>query len=302
MSKPTIHIDCPLCKRDDDEELFSRDDFRHVRCRGCGLVYVNPQPRDAEEFNAALFGKTHPVWSGIAEKYGAMSKAELQENLDRLRHAPPRKYARELKFMDAYRQIGTMLDVGCADGRFLLAAEGQGWNVTGVEVTPESAALCRDVFGLDVRRGTLEEARFADGTFDVVRLNQVIEHVPAPMELLGEIHRVLRPGGLLSLATVNIGSLTYAFLGGRWSYLGGPNNEHIVFFSRSTLDRILAKTGFRSLKWKTAGCRLRNPGTLGKGPLDRGVRTTEKALGYLAALIGKGGRIHVYAQSHGHEP
>lgn len=302
LSNKTIHIDCPLCKRDDAEELFHREDFRHVRCRGCSLVYVNPQPQDAEEFNAALFGKIHPVWSRFSEKYNAMSETELQASLERLRHAPPRKYARELKFMDGYRQIGRMLDVGCANGRFLLAAEGQGWKVSGVEIAPENAALCRDVFGLDVRSGTLEEAFFEDQTFDVVRLNQVIEHVPAPLELLGEVNRVLRTGGLLSLATINIGSFTYSFLGREWSYLGNLNNGHIIFFSRVTLDRILAETGFRSLKWKTTGCRLRNPGSLGNGPLDRSIRMTEKALGYLAALSRKGSRIHVYAQSHACAP
>ncbi len=298
----TVHIDCPLCRRDDADPLFSRDDFRHVRCRGCGLVYVDPQPQDAKERNAVLYGQTHPIRSKAFGKYSVMDEAELQKNLGRLRHLPAGKYRRELKFMDGYRQIGRMLDVGCEDGRFLLAAQGRGWNVSGVEVAPEHAALCRDVFGLDVRCGTLEEACFADKNFDVVRLNQVIEHVPAPMLLLGEINRVLRPGGLLSLATINIGSLTYAFLGRQWSYLGGPNNEHLVFFSRNTLERMLAEAGFKSLKWKTAGCRLRNPGTLGKSWLDRGIRVTEKALGYVAALLGKGGRIHVYAQSEARKP
>jgi 2-polyprenyl-3-methyl-5-hydroxy-6-metoxy-1,4-benzoquinol methylase len=225
-----------------------------------------------------------------------MDATELARRLDRFRNRPAKKYRDELRFMEPYRRSGGLLDVGCGDGRFLLAAQGRGWNVSGIEIAEENALLCRDVFRLDVHAVTLEEASFDDGRFDVVRLNQVIEHVPSPLDLLREIKRVLRPGGLLSLATVNIESFSYYNLGQGWSYLGDPANEHICFFSRETLDRALSAVDLKSLKWKTKGFRLRNPGSKKGNMTGRGIRILEKALSPLASWTGRGGRIHVFAE------
>ncbi|RJP24565.1 MAG: class I SAM-dependent methyltransferase [Candidatus Abyssobacteria bacterium SURF_5] len=291
-----VWVNCPVCGQDDAERLFSRENYQHVRCRNCTLVYVNPQHCDTGRMNAALFGQTHQAWVTASQRVRAMDPNSLEKHVERLRDRPVKKYARELKYMEKFRKSEWLLDVGCADGKFLMAAAGRGWSVSGVEIAPEQAALCRERLGLDVRCGMLHEAGFESGTFDVVRLNQVIEHVAEPRQLFQEIRRVLRPGGLLSLATVNINSFSYRFLGERWNYLGGSNNEHIVFFSRRTLDRILSTTGFKSLQWKTNGCRLKNPGTLTNGLRDRCIKGAEKMIGAFAELAGKGGRIHVYAQ------
>jgi len=278
------------------EKLFSRDDYQHVRCRKCTLVYVNPRHSDPGRMNAALFGQIRPSWTIADNRVHTMDLASLQTHADRLRNFPAKKYAQELKYMETYRKSGRLLDVGCGDGKFLLAASGRAWNVSGVEIAPEQAALCRERFGLDVRCGTLDEAGFESGAFDVVRLNQVIEHVAEPLNLLREIGRALRPGGLLSLSTINIKSFSYFFQRERWVHLGGPSNEHIVFFSRQTLDRALTATGFKSLRWNTSGCRLRSRATLEKNFWDRSIRIPEKFLGAFAELTGRGGRIHVYAQ------
>lgn len=295
--KEKVWVECPMCRHDDAQVLFTRDDYQHVRCRNCDLIYVNPRRPDELQLNADLYGRTHPAWSGISERFRAMEPSALNEQLDLLRRRPPKKYLRELGFMKAYRRTGRFLDVGCADGRFLLAADGQGWSVSGVEVAPESASLSSEVFGLDVRCGILEDAQFEDGTFDVARLNQVIEHVAAPVELLREIRRVLRPGGLLSLATINIKSFSFSILGSEWSHLGSSRNEHVVFFSKKTLELVLGLAGFTCVKWKTVGCRLRDRGTLGDRFHERGIRMAEKMIGHFAKLMGRGGRIHVYAQS-----
>lgn len=297
IAKRSIPVDCPLCGQDKADILFDREGYRHVQCGNCTMIYVNPQPEDAAAVNADLFGHRHPEWSQASSRFYDLDDAAKRDYLDRARNRPSKKYVRELAFLKISFQLGRLLDVGCADGRFMLAAEGAGWQASGVEVAPENADLCRDGLGLDVHCGTLEEVDLEEGAFDAARLNQVIEHVAKPLELLSGIHRVLRPGGLLSMSTVNIRSFTYSILGKNWSYLGADRNGHINFFSRATLNQALEKSGFKSLRWTTTGCRLSNPGSLSKNLSGRIVRSMEKALGPLASMAGRGGRIHVFAQT-----
>src|SRR5208282_6419691 len=80
-------------------------------------------------------------------------------------------------------------------------------------------------------------------SFDVVTLTDVIEHVPQPSGLLSEIYRVLRPGGVLLIVTPNFGSL-FVRLYGLKAYGMWPD-QHVIYFSRSSMTRLLRDSGFR---------------------------------------------------------
>jgi 2-polyprenyl-3-methyl-5-hydroxy-6-metoxy-1,4-benzoquinol methylase len=75
---------------------------------------------------------------------------------------------------------GRLLDVGAATGFFVEQAREVGWDAVGVEPSEWAAAYARNELGVEVRTGTLEAMRFPDGTFDVVTLWEVIEHLPDP--------------------------------------------------------------------------------------------------------------------------
>jgi SAM-dependent methyltransferase len=102
----------------------------------------------------------------------------------------------------------SMLDVGCDDGAWtaeVARAAGAG-HVAGIEVQegPREQARAR---GFDVRLGDIEDAwPFADGEFDLVHANQVIEHVKRLDHFVGETRRVLRPGGTALICTENLAS------------------------------------------------------------------------------------------------
>jgi SAM-dependent methyltransferase len=187
---------------------------------------------------------------------------------------------------------GALLDVGCGAGRFLLAARERGWRVAGVELCESSACTAQEA-GLDVRHAGLADAGFEEQSFEAARLNQVIEHVPDALSLLRDVARVLKPGGILSLATPNVSSLSARLLGPSWNHLGSEANGHVVLFSRHTLTRALQEAGFRPLRWKTIGLRLRPraPGLTG-----RLARVSARILTPLAEAAGQGGRVHVFAE------
>lgn len=140
-------------------------------------------------------------------------------------------------------QSGRILDVGCGPG-FLLSAVGSDWEKHGVEVS-EFAASHAAAHGA-IFNGTLAEASYSSGYFDVVVLHHVIEHVADPMALLREVRRVMSEEGLLILATPNFDSGCARRFGENYRLL--HDRTHISLFSDDTMRRFLRDVGFRIVR------------------------------------------------------
>jgi SAM-dependent methyltransferase len=148
---------------------------------------------------------------------------------------------------DLPKTRGTLLDVGAATGFFVEQAAAVGWDAIGVEPSEWAAAYARDELRVDVRTGTLESMQFPDATFDVVTMWEVIEHLPDPRTTLAEVRRIIRPGGRLVLSTPDAGSPAARLSGKRW--LGWRKvPEHVYFFDRANLDRLLRQSGFMPVR------------------------------------------------------
>ncbi|HET9253307.1 MAG TPA: class I SAM-dependent methyltransferase, partial [Candidatus Eisenbacteria bacterium] len=92
-------------------------------------------------------------------------------------------------------------------------------------------------------------AGIPDGTYDVVTLWEVLEHLPDPRGTLSAVRRTLKPQGLLALSTPDAGSAVARILGRRWpGWSKIP--EHLFFFDRSTTRRILVEAGFHILSMR----------------------------------------------------
>jgi 2-polyprenyl-3-methyl-5-hydroxy-6-metoxy-1,4-benzoquinol methylase len=149
-----------------------------------------------------------------------------------------------------------LLDVGCSSGALLMSALQAGLDAEGVEPAPRAAEAARAA-GLTVCSGTLTEAAFPTERFQAVTLMEVIEHLPQPMEVLQEVHRILAPGGVLVVGTGNADSWTVAVMGDRWDYFDvGRYGGHISFFSPQSLDRLAARCGFRIERLETRRVRF----------------------------------------------
>jgi SAM-dependent methyltransferase len=102
---------------------------------------------------------------------------------------------------------------------------------------------------LNVHTGTFSDAPYELGSFDVVSIRHVLEHVPDPLRLVAEARAFLRPHGLLLIAVPNFGSLAARLLGTEWWWIDPPT--HLFYFTRVTITRLLAKHGFRSIAYRT---------------------------------------------------
>jgi 2-polyprenyl-3-methyl-5-hydroxy-6-metoxy-1,4-benzoquinol methylase len=142
------------------------------------------------------------------------------------------------------------LDVGCATGMLIQHIAGKGWDASGVDLCRESAEYGKKERGVDIRVGTLEEARLPSGAFATVHFSHLIEHVPDPRAFLAEVRRILKPGGLAVITTPNIGGLQARLFRERWR---SAIADHLVLFSKRTLGRFVTEAGFTVEKTVTWG-------------------------------------------------
>jgi SAM-dependent methyltransferase len=99
---------------------------------------------------------------------------------------------------------GRLLDVGCGSGTFLVDARDAGWRVSGLEINAEFPEFCRNVLEIeDVKRGVIGDPPFAQESFHVVTMLDVLEHMYDPMLTIRQCARLLRPGGRLVVKSPN---------------------------------------------------------------------------------------------------
>jgi SAM-dependent methyltransferase len=223
------HTTCNLCGGSDAEAID--DALPLVRCRRCGLAYLDPQPDDGAL--AQVYGEdyyTRPI------DPGGPSYIENREGLERF-------FESRLRRIERFVRPGRLLEVGAGLGYYLNVAVRRGWSAVGFETSEFAARYAQENFGLDVRQQALDATAFGDASFDAVVMRDLVEHVREPRALLLEAGRILRDGGLLALSMPNFGSVG-ARLGGRhWRHL--RPEQHLYHFTPETIGRLLSECGFR---------------------------------------------------------
>ncbi|MEE8391286.1 MAG: class I SAM-dependent methyltransferase [Anaerolineae bacterium] len=207
-----------------------------VQCQQCGLVYTDPRPNDHD----------------IVETYQAVEDPlYLEEREGRV--LTFERHLRPLERLTGPPDGRLLLDVGCYTGVFVEIAGRHGWDAWGVEPS-QWAVEQAQARGLHVVQGTLDTAGLPEAYFDVVTMWDVIEHLTDPRETLERTCRLLKPGGLLVVHTVDIDSLFARLMGARWPWL---MEMHMYYFSRRTLRGMLEKCGFQVLNDRPQGRYLR---------------------------------------------
>ncbi|MGL4596665.1 MAG: class I SAM-dependent methyltransferase, partial [Bacteroidia bacterium] len=152
-----------------------------------------------------------------------------------------------------YRKNNRILDVGCGRGWFLIEAKKRGWEVYGTEYSKKAIDLCQ-MSGIEMQAGELNPNSFPVTDFDVITSFEVIEHIYTPQQELRAIYQLLRQGGLFYCTTPNFNSLLRYYLKKDYNIIGYP--EHLIYFTKSTLNRSAKQQGFRKLKFLSTGISL----------------------------------------------
>lgn len=134
-----------------------------------------------------------------------------------------------------------VLDVGSGPGYFLLHGQQRGWSVRGIEPSTQAASHSRTL-GLEIVNAFLDDDSAPKlGTYDVVNMNEVVEHVPDPRDVLRLAFGLLEPGGLVSLTVPNDYNPFQAALrdvcGFQPWWVAPPH--HVNYFDVASIQRLL---------------------------------------------------------------
>lgn len=221
----------PVGVGEDFEYRTSPDTFLAVRCRRCGLVYLNPRPADAEA--GRIYPDHYHAFDFKPEEFGLVFRVRR-----RLEARRALGWCRDLP------DDARILDVGCGDGFHLklLSDYGRpGWTLEGVDTDERATAAARRA-GLTVHRGRVEELDLPPGRYHLVLMVMTVEHLADPVGVMRAVGRLLAPGGKVVIVTDNAGSPDFGLFGGRhWGGYHFP--RHLCLFSTRTLGRLAERSG-----------------------------------------------------------
>jgi dolichol-phosphate mannosyltransferase len=145
---------------------------------------------------------------------------------------------------------GRTLDIGCGSSRILEAMKG----AIGLDVSIQKLRFMGRK-GCPVLRGSIYALPFPDASFDEVVFSQVIEHIPKKPQIMGEIRRVLRPGGRLIIGTPDYARLFWIVLEEFYDRISPQayGHEHISPYTLAEMRRLLADNGFEHLRSRYVG-------------------------------------------------
>ena len=303
---------CPICEYPNCTRRYqmvdrffraSTDRFPLYRCSSCGLLFLD------EETVVERIPEFYPPgywWEGEGDVWGLEQR---YREWFLLSVVPEPRNCR-------------LLDIGCGGGTFLKLASQVGFEVFGLEQSPEAVRISREHLSDRVLQGSEEELISRGEQFDLITLFHVLEHLPSPFSYLKNLQKLLkRPAGLVIQAP-NSRSLQAKIFGPRWYGLDCP--RHLYNYTSFSLLHLLGRAGFRihrvrhfSLRDNAAACvsslfpgldpmsqKVHRRSKSGKGP-SPGLVLKEAM--YLALLVltqpfalmeaglGRGGTITVYA-------
>ena len=253
--------ECPVCRVPPGKYLGRRGGAAHRegtgvecriwRCRRCSLVFPNPMPVPER---------------GEGELYALDPGQYFQNHDEEVKLAGARRMVSDAARLTG--GAGRLLDVGSGRGEVLVAAREAGWEAVGIDPSPSFAEYAERRSGAEVRREPIDRCGFPADSFDAVILAAVLEHLYDPDTTVGEIARVLRPGGALFIDVPNeaglyfrLGNLYQRLRGRDWVVNIAPTFEpfHVFGWSPRSLRALLAKHGLEARDWRVYGGRSMVP-------------------------------------------
>lgn len=263
-------IPCVICGDAAPRHRFTKNSgsgepFNLVRCRRCGLEFLSPRPTEEEigkYYDAGYFEKRTD--RGYDDYFSPALEREVTRVLE--------MNCRDLGFFEFEASLPSgkrALDIGCAAGYSVAFMERRGWDSRGIDI----AGSCIDFAlsrGLAVQRGHYLDTVYAE-PFHLITLWATIEHLHRPDTILEKAARDLHHGGRLFISTCRTGGMNFKlFQGPRWRYYNFP--EHLYFFSRATMKRLLERCGFRVTAYHTYGSGFGKPGSAMRRWADRAAK------------------------------
>ena len=218
-----------------DDRYGCPGEFSVLQCGSCGQMVTTPRLTEADL--PALYSQYYPRRN--IDFDALEDESSLVGN----------KYARFKRWLAGTDNQGhylakpgqRVLDIGCGSCLSLLELRQLGVEPFGVEADPNVAVIAQH-YGLNVYIGSIHDNPFPGQVFDLITLNQVIEHVPDPAALLRVVRNRLAPGGRIVLSFPNVSSWQRRLSGTRWINWHVPYHQH--HFNRRSFALLARQQGY----------------------------------------------------------
>jgi SAM-dependent methyltransferase len=223
MEQLKENIACYNCGSNQNSLRYSHDGWNVVNCNNCGFVFTNPRP----------------TLDSLPGFY-----AQSYFDSDRFNHSGEGKFPARLSDIYKFKQAGSLLEIGCAQGHFLNYMNRLGWDVNGVEISEDACRLISEKFSWPVFNGDFLDFP-STKKYDVICMYHVLEHVPEPLKVINKAKELLKPDGILVVEVPNIEGYD----------MKNPDRKkgtydlpiHLTHYTPKLLSKLLKRSGFKIL-------------------------------------------------------
>ncbi len=219
---------CPVCSSEKSVPVYSKDNYTLKKCKVCEIIYLSPVLKDIKRIYLDDASSSTTSYYKLSE----ITDTEV--------------FQKRLEVIEKYCSKENLLDIGSNIGTFLKTSKMRGWeNVLGIEPNSVAAEFSKksnipvinDFYNHEIAKKYSE-------AFTAVNMGDVIEHMEKPLEILNEVYKVLKTGGVLIIITPDFESRTARFLQIK-------PEEHIFYFTKKNIANLLHKSGFKILQIKS---------------------------------------------------
>lgn len=230
-----MNTGCPLCSQEYPDPFYSFPHFSIERCRNCGAWITLPKPTSENAVECNYEDDYYEAWAVNEQGLG---------NLIKIKTAT---FNIVLKNLERFIRPGNLLDIGCAMGFSLAAAQIRGWSPYGVDISSYAGNIARRTFGDRIYIGDFLKINLPKDFFDAVTMYDLFEHISNYGDAISKVKETIKKGGMLVIVTPSTSSLSAKIYRGFWPHI---KFEHKIYMNPCNISVFLNKHGFEVLKIK----------------------------------------------------
>lgn len=225
---------CPVCDSGEfmaflncKDYTVSRETFSIVECSSCNFKFTNPRPPIEK------LGEYYK-----SEEY--ISHSNTSKGFINSIYQSVRKYTllKKLQLISKFYKTGNLLDIGSGTGEFLNTCKNAKWNVLGIEPDERARKLSTENYSINVKPEE-DIDHLLTGSFDVITMWHVLEHVPLLNKRIEDLKRLIKPNGIIIIAVPNCNSLDAKIYKEDWAAYDLP--RHLYHFTPKDIEKLFKK-------------------------------------------------------------
>jgi 2-polyprenyl-3-methyl-5-hydroxy-6-metoxy-1,4-benzoquinol methylase len=257
-----IDQECPICKSNKIEMCYSgilnihvsSENFSVLKCNNCSHAFTFPLP-ELKTFTA-LYGDDYYSYNINIDHYNDKIKFKIKkllyanDNKNLISNGIRSFIGNQVSIFPKLKKSNPnlkILDIGCGNGAFLSFMKALNLDTYGIDISSRAIETAKQN-GHKVIFGTIEDTVFPDDFFDIITINNVLEHLHDPVFVLKKINRMLKIGGELIICVPNFDCFGRKSFGKEWDGLAIP--WHIHHFTMKSLKNASKAANFLNTQEK----------------------------------------------------